>query len=129
MGIDLSEIGRLLGPGDHMLWAVFLYLIFGFGLLTLILIPDKNLIATLVTASVLLFALIAKLSLAAPNPILETREFGFLIINAWMGIMPFMVAGMMRTRKRSNPALVPALITGFIGTGYFFAFWALMQRA
>lgn len=130
MDINWNEIVRLISPGEgqDFLWSIFLYLCFFFTLITLFLIPDKNLLATLLTAGTLLFILVAKISLAAPDPIFERKEFGMLIINIWIGVIPLIVAGMIRTRKRNNPALPMSIIAGLIGMGYFMMFWALVQR-
>lgn len=130
MEIDFQEIIRLVSPGQgqDFLWSIMLYLCFFFGLLTLFLLPDKNLLPTLLMAATLLFIFIAKISLASPQPVFERKEFGMLIINVWIGVIPLIVAGMIRTRKRNNPALPTSIIAGLIGLGYFMIFWALVQR-
>jgi hypothetical protein len=118
-----------LGSGLDAVWSIMLYLCFFLNLLTLFLVPDKNLLATLVVASTLVFTLIGKVSLASSDPIFQRKEFGMLVINIWIGVMPFIVAGIMRTRKSSNPAMPLTIIAGCIGFGYFIMFWALEQRA
>jgi hypothetical protein len=128
--INVQEILKLLalGEGQNALWSIFLYLIFFLALITMFLIPDKNMVPTLMTATVLLFAIVAKVSLASARPILKKEEFGMMVINILMGVFPFIVAGMIRSGKQKSKAQGPAIINGLFGLTYFFLFWVVVQR-
>jgi hypothetical protein len=82
---------------------------------------------------VLAMAIVAKLSLASPDPIFERKEFGFFFINVAMFALPFIVAGMVRaastrTSSRMGPAIPLSIVTGLFGGIYFFLFWVFFQR-
>lgn len=130
MDIDLQEIVMLLGPGTGqvLVWSIFLYIIFFFDFITLLTIPDKNMIPTLLIAAVLLFAIVAKLSVSAsPNDaIIGRKDFGMFFINVAMFVFPLIAVGMVRARK--SRATFPALITSVTSVVYFFLFWLVMQR-
>ena len=128
--LDFQEIVRLLSPGEgvDILWSIFLYIIFFFALITLLFMPDNNMVATLMIATVMLMAIVAKVSIASSDPILRPREFGMMIINVLMGIFPFIVAGMVRVRTRKGKIQPPAIIGGIFGIVYFFLFWLFVQR-
>jgi hypothetical protein len=93
--------------------------------------PNKNMIPTLLVAAVLLFAIVAKLSVSAPNvrgmtPIMRSKDFGMLVINAGMFLFPLIAVGM--TRARKNRTVAPAILTSVLGGVYFFAFWFFAQQ-
>jgi hypothetical protein len=130
-GLQIDDILELLalGTGINALWSIFLYLIFFLALLTLFTMPDKNMVPTLLIATVLLCAVIAKVSLASSDPIFRPREFGMMIINVVTGVFPFIVAGMIRRGKLRRVTAVPlAVVTGVIGTTYFLMFLIFVQR-
>jgi hypothetical protein len=130
MDIDFQEIIALLGPGtgQTLIWSIFLYIIFFFGLITLLTIPDKNMIPTLLLASVLLFAIVGKLSVTASfnDAIIKPKDFGMFVINVGMFVFPLIAVGMIRARK--SRATAPALITAFAGAVYFFLYWMIAQQ-
>ena len=129
--LQLDDILELLalGSGLNAVWSIFLYIIFFLALLTLFTMPDKNLAPTLMIAVVLLCSVIAKISLASNDPIFRQREFGMMIINVAMGVLPFIVAGMIRRGKsRSTTATPLSIFTGIIGTVYFLTFLLFVQR-
>ncbi|MCK6578529.1 MAG: hypothetical protein L6Q98_10545 [Anaerolineae bacterium] len=128
MEIDFQEILRIIGPGTgrDIIWSIFLYIIFFIGLITLFSIPDKNMVPTLLMGGVLLFAIIAKLSLATKPPILERKEFGMMVINIGMFVFPLISAGLVRARKNRTGA--PAILTAVLAGTYFFLFWLIEQR-
>jgi hypothetical protein len=138
MNINPQDILALLGPGTgaNVIWSIFLYLIFFFALVALFTMPNKNMIPTLLIAAVLVFSIVAKLSIGAINarqtPILRPGEFGMFVINAGMFALPFIAVGMTRVtgvRKRgSNRAAAPAMLTGLLGGLYFFIFWFFYQQ-
>lgn len=126
MNIDINDIGRLLLPrsGVELLWDIFLYLIFFLALVTMLLIPDKNMTPTLLISVVLLSAVIDKLEVFS-NP----KNFGVFIIHVAMFAIPFIVAGTIRVRVgKPIKAAAPAIITGVFGGLYFFIFWLVEQR-
>lgn len=128
MNIDMSDIMVYIGPGtgQNIIWSVFLYVIFFLALITLFLIPNKNMVPTLLMAGVLLCAVIAKISLAQRRgAILETKEFGMLVINVCMFIFPLIAVGLARARK--NKMAAPAILTSLIAGAYFFLFWVIVQ--
>lgn len=130
MDIDPQEILFLLAPGtgQTLIWSIFLYIIFFFGLITLLVIPDKNMIPTLLMATVLLFAIVAKLSVTAAtrDAIIRPKDFGMFFINAGMFVFPLIAVGMIRARK--SKATAPALITSLTAAVYFFLYWFLAQQ-
>ncbi len=130
MDIDFQEILFLLSPGtgQTLIWSIFLYLIFFFGVLTLLTIPDKNMVPTLLMAGVLLFAIVGKLSVTArpSEAIIKPNEFGMFVINVGMFVFPLIAVGMVRARK--SRATAPALVTAFTAAVYFFLYWLLVQR-
>lgn len=129
--IDLDGMLQLLalGTGLDMIWSIFLYIIFFLALLTLFTMPDKNMVPTLLIAGVLLFTVIAKISLASNDPIFRRREFGMMVLNVAIGVLPFIVAGMVRRGKvrRSNTQVL-SILTGIFGTVYFLMFLIFIQR-
>lgn len=137
--LNFKDVVALLGPGGGqiLVWSIFLYLIFFFGLLTLFKVPDKNMVPTLLVGAALLFAIVAKLSVSAPNvpgsrAIIAKKDFGMFIINIGMVVFPLIAVGMTRTTsrvdRRTNPATAPAIITAIIAFVYFFMFWLIAQH-
>ena len=129
--LQLDDILELLalGSGINALWSIFLYIIFFLALLTLFTMPDKNQVPTLMIAVVLLCAVIAKISIASNDPIFRQRDFGMMIINIATGVLPFIVAGMIRRGKTRRTTATPlAIFTGLIGTVYFLMFLVFVQR-
>lgn len=132
--MDNPEIGRILsylGPntGDPIV-NILLYIIFFFALITMFTLPDKNVVPTILIATVLLCAVVAKLSMSSPDPIFNRREFGMFVLNVIMVTFPFLVVGTTRKarQKRSIKSNLPALMAGLFGGIYFFLFWFLFQR-
>ena len=129
--INFQDIVALLSPGtgQAIIWSILLYIIFFFGLITMFAMPDKNMIPTLLIASVLLFAIVAKLSVAAldlhKQTIIGKTDFGMFVINVGMFVLPLVAVGMARARK--SKATAPAIITALTGGTYFFLFWFIVQ--
>lgn len=127
-GLNLQEILFLIGPQSGQLgWTILLYIIFFFALITMLVMPDKNLVPTLLIGAVMLCAVIAKLSISARPPILEKKEFGMLIINIIMFTFPLLTAGLVRAKKKGK-VVPPAIMTAIFGGVYFFMFWFIEQR-
>jgi len=128
--IKPQDIVNLLLPGTGQIavFSIFLYIIFFFALITLLVMPNKNMLPTLLVATVLLFAVVAKLSVSAPRgqAIIANKDFGMFVINVGMFILPLIAIGMARARK--NRAPVPAIITSLVAAVYFFAFWIMAQH-
>jgi hypothetical protein len=127
-GLDIQDILFLIGPTSGQLgWNILLYIIFFFALVTMLVMPDKNLISTLLIAAVLLATVVAKLSLSARPPIIPSDDFLMYVLNAMMFVFPLLVAGLVRAKKKGR--VVPAAImTSLFGGVYFFIFWFLVQR-
>lgn len=139
MDINFRDILALLGPGtgQNIIWSVFLYILFFLALITLFKTPDKNMVPTLLMGTVLLFIIVAKLSISANSvrggrPIIGNKDFGMYAINIAIGVLPLIAVGMTRTtsrvNRRSNPAAAPAILTAVIGIVYFFGFWLVVQQ-
>ncbi len=138
-GLKFADVIALLGPGSGpiIIWSIFLYLIFFFSLITLFNVPNKNMLPTVLVATTLLFAIVAKLSVSTPNvpgskPVIGKKDFGMFVINVGMVVFPLIAVGMTRvstrTSKRSNPSTGPAIITSVIAMVYFFMFWLIAQH-
>jgi hypothetical protein len=127
-GVSLQEILFLLGPTSGQLqWTILLYLIFFFALITMLVMPDKNLLPTLLIAAVLMATVIAKLSLSSQEPIIPVDGFIMYVLNVSMFVFPLLVAGLVRAKKKGR--VVPAAImTAIFGAVYAFLFWFLVQR-
>jgi hypothetical protein len=125
--VDPQQLLGLLGPrsGQDLIFDILLYVIFALGFVTMILVPDKQVMPSLIMIAVLALTLVAKLDYLT---LLEPTNIGVLAINVGIFVLPLVVAGMVRSRKGTPRAMWPAVITGLFGGGYFFIFWALAQR-
>lgn len=130
--INFQQIIDLLLPTSQtLIFDIMLYIIFFLSLIALFLMPDKNMVPTLLIAAVLLFAIVAKLSLGAiygpGDPIFQRTDFGMLVINAGMLTFPLIAVGLTRSRKgaKSTP---PAVLAALVGGVYFVLFWLIHQR-
>ncbi len=133
MNINFQDILHLLEPGTGqvLIWSIFLYIIFFFALIALLLMPDKNMVPTLLIAGTLLFAIVGKLSVSAPNvpgtpPVIGRLDFGMFVINVGMLVFPLIAVGM--TRARKNRAAVPSIFTALTAAVYFFLYWWIAQH-
>ncbi|MBE0689480.1 MAG: hypothetical protein IH587_05090 [Anaerolineae bacterium] len=126
--LSLSPAGAAVA--SPAIWSIFQYVIFVLAFLALILMPDKNLPSTLLIAFVLMAVIIAKLAVAGASilPFFQARALGILFLNSTTSLFPFLVAGMTRTRKRSNPVVPIGIILGIIGGIYTFAYWYFVQQ-
>lgn len=126
-GVSIQEIFKLLGPQTgNLLWNILLYIIFGLSVITILGMPDKNMLASLLMGAVALAAVIAKLSTSATPPLFPKREFGMFLINVVMFVFPLLTAGVVRARRKGRTVPL-AIITGIIGGMYFFFFWFVEQ--
>ncbi len=122
--LDFQQIISALGPrtGSDLVLDILLYLIFGLGFITMLLVPDKQLTPSMMMIAVLFLAVLAKLNIFEPN------DFVTFVLNVGMLVLPLLVAGLVRDPRKRPAALIPAALTGLIGGGYFFLFWALKQN-
>jgi hypothetical protein len=117
------------GVPNAIVYSIFLYLIFILALITLFLMPDKNLLPTLLTGGTLLAVVLAKLVTAGASiGGFRPEQFGMLIVNVIPFLFPFLVAGMTRTRKRTNPVPPLAILTGILGGVYMFIYGFFIMR-
>lgn len=128
---SVQELLALLGPRSnrgfaYLLLDILLYILFALGFITMILVPDKQLLPSLIMIGVLGLIIIAKLDYV--GGMLQPKELPVLAINVAIFVLPLMVAGMVRSRMGTPRAMWPAIVTGLFGGGYFFLFWALVQR-
>jgi hypothetical protein len=127
---SFQEILAELGPkpekfgGLGLLFDIMLYVIFLLGLVTMALIPDKQLLATLLMVAVVGMAVISKIGVPR---IFDQCSFVPLVLNAGMFTLPLIVAGMVRQRGGTPKALAPSALMGLLGGAYFFLFWAAVQ--
>lgn len=131
--ISLQTILFWLGPSSgNPFFNILLYIIFFGALITLFRMPDKNLLPTLLIATVLLTSVIVKIntSVRPPvQPILEEKEFGAFILNVILLTFPLLTAGLIRTRQKKGGVVAPALVTALFGGVFFFMFWFIVQRS
>jgi hypothetical protein len=123
--INFQDIVAKLGPARQMpylLFDIMRYLIFILAFITMLFVPDKQLLASLLMTAVLGMVVLAKLD------IFEPTDLPTLALNCGIFVIPLIVAGMLRGRGKTPRALAPAILTGLLGGGYFFLFWALAQR-
>jgi hypothetical protein len=156
--LDVQDILGLLGPRtgnlpntsipyeDHVLFLdLLLYAVFFFALINMFLIPDKQLLASMLNFLVIGLIVVSKLvitpcpeRLGKENPACFVTDYQLssvhivvLPINAGIFVIPLTIAGMVRkTSKYAGPppAMYTGALAGLLGGGYFFLFWALEQR-
>lgn len=113
-------------PGTDLFLDLLLYSLFGIGFITMILVPDKQMLPSLLMLGVIMAALIAKLQYVGIN----YCDLATFVVNVFMFAIPMLVAGMVRSKAGKTPkALWPAVLTGILGGFYFFLFWALNQQS
>lgn len=120
--LDFQDILQALAPrmdGINLLYDILLYIMFFLALITMFMQSDKQMFTTLIMAAVAALCVIAKLNVLRP------KEFGSLVINAGMFVLPLIVAGITQAKKSQGPAI----IGGVLGGVYFFLFWVVSQRS
>ncbi len=119
--LTLQDILAKLAPrgGIEFLYDLFLYVIFFLAVIAMFMQSDKQTFPTILLAAVAAFAVIGKLN------ILKPKDFGSLVINIGMGVIPLIVAGITKAKK-SQPLVI---IGGVVGMIYFIMFWLLSQRS
>lgn len=132
MDINFQDILFLLGPSSgELIWNILLYILFVLAIIMLFAMPDKNLLPTLLVATVLLSIVVSKLNISiSPTSaaIFPPRDFIQFTLNAVIFIFPLLVAGMVRAKKKGQ-IVAPAILSGLLGGVYFFGFWFFIQRS
>jgi len=130
--VNLDDIIEALGPreGEELIFDILLYLIFFIGLINSFLIPDKQMSVSLLNFTVIGLALVSKLLIGThSSAILEACDIGTLVIHVGIFVFPLLCAGMLRSVKgKRSKAMLPSILLGLLGGGYFFMFWFLEQR-
>ncbi len=133
-----QQILRYIGPRPREgYWDIFfIYPLFFFALVTLFMQGDKEIVTTMIMATVLLLIVLSKLAplgvfntlgrSVGGDPLIFDYPQGLLLFIIHCGIfaLPIIVAGMTRAKKSRGPAI----LTGVLGGIYLFAFWFVMQR-
>lgn len=137
--INFQDILDSLGPrtGTALLFDILLYSIFFLGFINMMLIPDKQLFPSMLNFTILGLAIASKLLIEVksddpafnPSAIMDATDFAVLPINVGMFVLPFIIAGMLRSVKgKPTKAVYPALLMGLLGGVYFFFFWSMEQN-
>lgn len=137
--INFQDILDSLGPrtGTALLFDILLYSIFFLGFINMMLIPDKQLFPSMLNFTILGLAIASKLLIEVtaddpifnPSAIMDATDFAVLPINVGMFVLPFIIAGMLRSVKgKPSKAVIPAILMGILGGVYFFFFWATEQN-
>ncbi|MCU0496527.1 MAG: hypothetical protein MUF87_04145 [Anaerolineae bacterium] len=129
--VDTQALLNALAPRNEMpylLIDILLYAIFILGMITMFLVPDKQLLPGLLMVAVVGTSVISKIAVSEPRTIFSPCDLPVLGINTFMFVIPLIVAGMVRARGKTPAALAPGILTGLVGGGHFFLFWALLQR-
>ena len=118
--ITLQEVLAHLAPrsGVNLIYDIILYLVFVLDLVLMFGQSDKQTITTVMAGGAAALAVIAKLDVFRP------REFGSLIVNAGMFVLPLLVVGISKAKKVQPLGVISAVFSAI----YFFAFWFFAQR-
>ena len=122
----LHDIGGILAVRD--VWDVFIYVMFFMTLLTMILIPDKNMQPTTLMTIVLLLTIVDKVRPHDGGAFLiegfDNGGFGTEIIHMGMAILPYIAGALVRGRTQKERRAMPVgILTGVIGSVYAIAFF------
>ncbi len=119
-GLDINDIIRALGPrsGIDLLYDIMLYLMFFLDLILMFMQGDKELITTVFAGSAAALAVVAKLNIFPP------KNFGSLVLNAGLLILPLLVTGISKQDKSRPVGVIVSIISGL----HFFLFWFMEQR-
>ena len=119
--VTLQEVLAHLAPrsGVNLIYDIILYLVFVLDLVLMFGQSDKQTITTVMAGGAAALAVIAKLDVFRP------REFGSLIVNAGMFVLPLLVVGISKAKKVQPLGVISAVFSAI----YFFAFWFFAQRS
>ena len=120
-GLTLQEVLAHLAPrsGVNLVYDIILYIVFVLDLVLMFGQSDKQTITTVMAGGAAALAVIAKLDVFRP------REFGSLIVNAGMFVLPLLVVGISKAKKVQPLGVISAVFSAL----YFFAFWFFAQRS
>lgn len=120
-GLTLQEVLAHLAPrsGVNLVYDIILYIVFVLDLILMFGQSDKQTITTVMAGGAAALAVIAKLDVFRP------REFGSLIVNAGMFVLPLLVVGISKAKKVQPLGVISAVFSAL----YFFAFWFFAQRS
>jgi hypothetical protein len=119
--ITLQEVLAHLAPrsGVNLIYDIILYIVFVLDLILMFGQSDKQTITTVMAGGAAALAVIAKLDVFRP------REFGSLVVNAGMFVLPLLVVGISKAKKVQPLGVISAVFSAI----YFFAFWFFAQRS
>ena len=131
--IYLSDVLSKLGPrgGEDLLFDILLYTIFFVGMVNTALIPEKQLLASMLNFLVLGMVVVSKLVVGTieNESVVEPDHLLTLPLHAGIFVVPLITAGMVRSHKgKASKAIIPAIFMGLLGGAYFFLFWSLQTR-
>jgi threonine/homoserine efflux transporter RhtA len=117
--LTLEAILRQLGPrsGIELLYDIFLYIIFFMNLALMFMQGDKELVTTIMAGGAAACAVLGKLEVFPPT------EFGSLLVNVAMFVLPIITAGVTNAKK-SRPVGVISAVFG----GIYFAIYLLYAQ-
>lgn len=119
-GLTAQDILSNLAPrsGVNLVYDIVLYIIFFMDLILMFGQSDKQTLPTIMAGGAAALAVVAKLDVFAP------REFGSLIVNAGMFVLPLFVVGISNAKKVQPLGVISAVFSAL----YFFAYWFFSQR-
>jgi hypothetical protein len=120
-GLTLQQVLSHLAPrsGVNLIYDIILYIVFVLDLILMFGQSDKQTITTIMAGGAAALAVIAKLDVFRP------REFGSLVVNAGMFVLPLLVVGISKAKKVQPLGVISAVFSAI----YFFAFWFFAQRS
>jgi hypothetical protein len=120
-GLTLQQVLSHLAPrsGVNLVYDIILYIVFILDLILMFGQSDKQTITTVMAGGAAALAVIAKLDVFRP------REFGSLVVNAGMFVLPLLVVGISKAKKVQPLGVISAVFSAL----YFFAFWFFAQRS
>lgn len=130
---ELREIVNALGPTDHLVWDIALYILFGLNLLMLLLLPDGSTLHTVLVIVVLISIFIDKTF--AFGHFMNSGKYdaetchaeifvGTYLIRAAMFIAPLIIAGSTDEGKVRSMGI----LLGVLGAAYMIGRWYIDQR-
>lgn len=118
----MEDILAILRP--ETLGDLFIYIIFIGALISSVFIPEKNDTPSYLMFAVMFFAILDLIrgdGSTLPIPGFDNTGFGTYLIHIFMGIFPFVAAGMVRFppgQRKSGITIPFLLLIGFIGAIY-----------
>jgi len=118
--VTLQQVLAHLAPrsGVNLIYDIVLYIVFVLDLVLMFGQSDKQTMTTVMAGGAAALAVVAKLDVFRP------REFGSLIVNAGMFVLPLLVVGISKAKKVQPLGVISAIFSAL----YFFAYWFFAQR-